>query len=740
MRLGKWNWCSITLCCSLLLAASGALARSFPGTSDPTLAAQERWGAYSLGYVVSGCTHGPGAGTTASVTACRAFALVTPDPARLVGFEETTARTISYSGGDGIYWLAGRSDPGVTPAGWTCLAGTHYCTVKSATRPAAVSGLVLLQSSTLAAGAISDTATMTPPPGGVYSPERYGAKGDGVTDDTAAFELLSAALPGTGAIVQLATGATYYLNTAGGITFPGAVILQGAGPQSSSIRCGTTVGADVGCVTLQGAGSIVQDIGFDEDREEFTGESPGDDLSATLLVTDSADQARITRIAMRDTRYGVRIVGATGVHITHSTFLNTVHRSDNPPEPTSAGFNGHIVLDAAIDTVASFNTHVGGGNHIISQGKTGVAGVSTRTTYSNNHGSFPWDACAYFAATVQGIIQGNTCLDANFFSFKMRGDDNVMTSNIARNPTIACSGMAYLQGSAATHSDAYWAHRNRIVGNTFEAASCGLGIDIGPVTTDAPARDTVISGNIIQVSGPGTANAIGGGFEWGISLRGGHRNTLVAHNTITGPNVGIYTDDLTFSDQTGTLITGNTIIAAPEIGIRVRRQEKCDVLGNRLLDLGAAATGIVVDDSDDCTIADNNLQTVTSTALAVQELNGSLRTQYRYNRWEGHSSAAPFVFGSGLVGNTARLSADAVVTQGLTGNTTLQPGLYKTYIFTATGNYSIGVDGQWPMQVIHICNTDPAATLTFTPTATALVPQTCDAFMWLGSAWRNVVD
>ena len=111
----------------VLLVAPMAHSRSFPATSDPTLADQQRWGAYSRGYVTDGCWHGTSATLNVNIASCRAFVLEQTAPEKLVGFEETAPSTLNYPPGDGTYWLGGRANPSAVMAGWTCQSGLHYC-------------------------------------------------------------------------------------------------------------------------------------------------------------------------------------------------------------------------------------------------------------------------------------------------------------------------------------------------------------------------------------------------------------------------------------------------------------------------------------------------------------------------------------------------------------------------------------------------------------------------------------
>lgn len=147
----------------VVLGAGAAGATSFPAAGDATLAEQQRWGSFSPGYIADGCWHAASAaGTTVTIASCRAFALETDAPEALKGFEDTTPRAITYSGGDGTYWLGGRANTGDTMGGWTCGAGTHYCWLKQETPPVVPSGMLLLGKTTVTSGAISAFVVQAP--------------------------------------------------------------------------------------------------------------------------------------------------------------------------------------------------------------------------------------------------------------------------------------------------------------------------------------------------------------------------------------------------------------------------------------------------------------------------------------------------------------------------------------------------------------------------------------------------
>lgn len=120
------------------------------------------WGDAFQGYVRAGCLHATSGNTTVSVPACQAYARDTQATPQLQYLAESGSRSVTFSAGDGTYFLVGRANPAVTPGGWTCVAGTAYCWLKFgtslATLPPIPAGTVLLSGATVAGGAVTVVA------------------------------------------------------------------------------------------------------------------------------------------------------------------------------------------------------------------------------------------------------------------------------------------------------------------------------------------------------------------------------------------------------------------------------------------------------------------------------------------------------------------------------------------------------------------------------------------------------
>lgn len=121
---------------------------------------QAYWGAQAVGFIESGCLHATAGGTSATIASCKGYAQNTTSPVRLEYFEETASRSVTYSGGNGTYWLIAHTDRYAAVTDWTRIDGTHYLWRINATKPTLPSRSVFLAKVTVDAGAISAVEDM----------------------------------------------------------------------------------------------------------------------------------------------------------------------------------------------------------------------------------------------------------------------------------------------------------------------------------------------------------------------------------------------------------------------------------------------------------------------------------------------------------------------------------------------------------------------------------------------------
>lgn len=135
----------------------------------------------------------------------------------------------------------------------------------------------------------------------VYNVKAYGAKGDGVTDDTAAIQAAINAVPSGGGIVLLPPG-VYLVST---VTLPSNVTLQGSGPSATFIR-GSSATADI--IQINTATAVtVQSLAVNNVL--------GTRTSGTGLHITSCREVRITDVDVYGQGIGIVVDGASTTEI-----------------------------------------------------------------------------------------------------------------------------------------------------------------------------------------------------------------------------------------------------------------------------------------------------------------------------------------------------------------------------------------------------------------------------------------
>lgn len=152
------------------------------------LASEERYHTqFPTGYVISGGLHATSGSTTTATFACQA---VSSDGRHWT----QSAAAVTYSGGNGTYWLIGHKNTTTALTGWTRQSGTHYLWKVSSSQPTLPSASVLLAKVTVAGSAVTVVQDYRKPASfarqGWYdvTDPLYGATGDGVTNDTTAIQ------------------------------------------------------------------------------------------------------------------------------------------------------------------------------------------------------------------------------------------------------------------------------------------------------------------------------------------------------------------------------------------------------------------------------------------------------------------------------------------------------------------------------------------------------------------------
>lgn len=266
--------------CFLVWMLSPALAGAANTHGLPTIQEEQQawWGEAGGGFAVSGClaVANGGGPTTETMAACRAYVRTADTeaspPYRLEYVADTTSRTISYSGGDGTYWLIIHASTTDSVGGWTrSPVGSPYLWQKSATFPGVPNRALLLEEVTLAGGAITrrkDRRASNPGPRGVYhlTDPLYGVVLDSTANQRTAIQTaINAACDSGGGTVVFPQGTVYITGSALDLDGPNddcvGLTLAGKSPSGAVLRTTAAIGLlDYSPASLREARLTVRDL------------------------------------------------------------------------------------------------------------------------------------------------------------------------------------------------------------------------------------------------------------------------------------------------------------------------------------------------------------------------------------------------------------------------------------------------------------------------------------------------
>ncbi len=224
------------------------------------------------GFVASGGIPAvPASSLTLAAFATTGF--VIDDASSLVAVVQDAQAFTLPSSGDGTYWLLLWHDTSTDPAGWTRSATTAtkssaYRVQKSATRPSTPLGGVLLARLTVSGGVVTvvqpvfpSTAVTTQRIMAMVNVQDYGAQGDGVTDDTYAFE---SAMAVSKRIYIPDPSVSYLLK--GAITLPTDTWLIGANKRTTKLQHAVNA-----AMLTMGNGAGLFNLYLEGDGDNYTG-------------------------------------------------------------------------------------------------------------------------------------------------------------------------------------------------------------------------------------------------------------------------------------------------------------------------------------------------------------------------------------------------------------------------------------------------------------------------------------
>mgnify|MGYP001017801579 CR=1 FL=1 len=411
----------------------------------------------------------------------------------------------------------------------------------------------------------------------------FGAKGDGVTDDTVAIQAALTAAPADGR-VTLPPG-VYRIGAT--LTVSKKLYIDGSGASLSE----TAILAPMLALDSSADGSTVRGLTFV--GSETIGTFPGDTtaLDRTAITVSSADDVLIDGIKVTGKSSGVKLYQSAGGTVQNSRF------------------SGFIVAPTAgANNSSATNIEEGTGCRVLN---TSVANMGSaalvrleaqRAVIHGVRGENLYDNGVYISSGDAGSVTGCTfdnLLGDGSTGIKVRGSRHTVVGNTVSNATNGGAGIMATGNGETPDAQGRNGSGTVIAGNTITTTG-HHGIYLGPQDGYFP-RDFIVTGNCLS----DTATD-GGGFTAIYAQGDGH---IVQGNNIDGfsgafgiASEGSSGDHFERIKVGGNTITGNTVSTAE--GIRFLYVDDSAVESN-IVTLTGTGQGIRMRITDSVVVRNN---------------------------------------------------------------------------------------------------------------------------------------
>lgn len=413
-----------------------------------------------------------------------------------------------------------------------------------------------------------------------YSPETYGAEGDGVTDDTQAFLDMITDIDTAEVTVELSQN--YYINTAGGITFTSKVNIIGPGI--------FTIGSGVGnnpAITISGERSYLSDFEIIGDHTNFTNANFSTELRRNIKIT--ANYVICENLRDTNSIVGIELSSVNFCEIRNCTSINTIIEAGDAVNNYNVGFyiNGSTKCKII-------------GNNIHGHGNPVLQGGSSYYNIINDNQIYKGDNNGIYISSGQWIeICGNIIRETDGNGIKARDSYHLICGNLIDQNSYTGGAIGIgVTGNGTPDADGFNGENTLVVGNIVRGRYTG-GIRMNDQDSGY-LKNPHFCDNIIELEGDANFAL------YGIQLKGRTQNAVITGNTIKNSYFGIYcgTDDPNVDYHQQAIIANNSVKENGQYGIAVVRFEGSSIIGNNVTSGDSPAYGIYVLNYSDANTAE----------------------------------------------------------------------------------------------------------------------------------------
>jgi hypothetical protein len=437
-----------------------------------------------------------------------------------------------------------------------------------------------------------------------YTPETYGAEGDGVTDDTDAFITLIAVMGSNDAVVYLA--GTYYLNTAGGLTFTNKVKMFGPGK--------FIIGSGVGnspAITISGERSYLSDFEIVGDHTNFVNAVLTTELRRNIQIT--ADYVICENLKDTNSIVGIELNAVNFCTIKDCSFVNTIIEAGDGTNNYHVG----VWVNASSKCKIISNYFSGHGNPVLHGGASYYNIINCNDIYNADNNGI------YISSGQWVEICGNNIRECDGNGIKARDSYHLICNNLIDQNSYAGGLIGIgVTGNGTPDSDGFNGENTLVIGNVVRGRYTG-GIRMND-QDNGFLKNPHFCGNTIELEGDANFAL------YGIHIKGRTQNAVITGNSIKNSWFGIYfsTDDPNNDYHQQAIVANNSVRENGLHGIIGTRFEGSTIAGNIVTGYGTPSYGIYVLNFGDAntveytSIKDNYIKGTFNTGIYIGAISG----------------------------------------------------------------------------------------------------------------------